>query len=253
VTAEPVEIRRIGVLGGGVMGGGIGQVAATVGYDVVIRDVDDERLEKTRSTIVDTRFGLRRGVELGKIEAEDLPRIIDRLAYTTDLADLADVDLLIEAIPEQLPLKQAAFAELDGLVRPEAIFASNTSGFVIEEIAKEVSDDRKARFAGMHFASPVPAMKMCEVIYTPLTSEQTTATVRRVAEQMGKVVSMVRDTPGTYGFILNRVFGAAAREARKIVEDGIASPEDVDKAMINGRNWPVGFFGSRGVRTGWLE
>lgn len=249
----PAEVERIGVLGGGVMGGGIGQVAATAGYDVVIRDVDDERLEKTRTTIVDTRFGLRRGVERGKIPPDELDAIIERLSFTTRVSDLGDVDLVIEAIPEQLALKQAAFAELDALVRPEAIFASNTSGFVIEEIARDVSDARKTRFAGMHFASPVPAMKMCEVIYTPQTSEQTVAAVRQVAERMGKVVSMVKDAPGTYGFILNRVFAAARREAQRIVDDGIATPEDVDKAMINGRNWPVGFFNSRGVRTGWLD
>ena len=247
------DIQKIGVLGGGVMGGGIGQVAAVAGYDVLIRDLDDELIEKTRTTIVDTRFGLKRGVELGKIAPDEFDVIVSRLAFTTTVDDFADVDFVIEAIPERLPLKQEAFAELDRIVKPEAIFTSNTSGFVIAEIARDVADDRKTRFAGMHFASPVPAMKMCEVVYTPETSEDTVRAVREVAERMGKVVSMVKDMPGTYGFILNRVFAAARREADKIVADGIATREDVDKAMITGRNWPVGFYGSRGVRTGWLD
>ena len=247
------DVRRIGVLGGGVMGGGIGQVAAVAGFEVVIRDLTDELVEKTRTTIVDTRFGLKRGVELGKIDEADLPAIIDRISFSTNVDALADVDFVIEAIPERLPLKQEAFAELDKVVKPDAIFTSNTSGFVIADIARDVSDARKPFFAGMHFASPVPAMKMCEVISTEDTSEETTQTVRDVAERMGKIVSMVKDAPGTYGFILNRVFAAARREADKIVADGIATREDVDKAMIHGRNWPVGFYGSRGVRTGWLE
>lgn len=247
------DVKQIGVLGGGVMGGGIGQVLAVAGYEVVIRDISEELIEKTRHTIVETRFGLKRGVERGKLPADELQPAIDRLAFTTEVGDLAAVDFLIEAIPERLELKQEEFAALDGVVKPDAIFASNTSGFCIQDIARDVSDDRKTRFAGMHFASPVPAMRMCEVIYTPQTSQETIDAVVGVAERMGKVVSMVRDTPGTYGFILNRVFGAARREADKIVRDGIATREDVDKAMINGRNWPVGFYGSRGARTGWLD
>ena len=160
--------------------------------------------------------------------------------------------MVIEAVPENLELKQAVFAEIDGIVKPDAVFASNTSGYVIEEIARDVSDRRKTLMAGMHFASPVPVMRMCEVIYTPQTSDETVRTAVGVAERMGKAVSMVRDTPGTYGFILNRVFAAARREADKIVADGIATKEDVDKAMVTGRNWPVGFYGSGGARTGWL-
>lgn len=247
------DVRRVGVLGGGVMGGGLAQVAATAGYEVVIRDLAPEILEKTLHTIVDTKFGLKQGVERGKLRAEQLQPTIDRISLTTEVEDLAGVDFVIEAVPERLELKQQMFADLDKLVKPEAILTSNTSGFVIAEVGRDLSDDRRALFAGMHFASPVPAMKMCEVVYTPDTSEETIATVRGVAERMGKVVSMVKDMPGTYGFILNRVFAAARREADKIVADGIATREDVDKAMVNGRNWPVGFYGSRGARTGWLE
>ncbi len=247
------DVRRIGVLGGGVMGGGIGQVAAVAGYEVVVRDLTPEIVEQTLHTILDTKFGLRQGVERGKLAADQLQPTIDRINVTTDIEELADVDFLIEAVPEKLELKQEVLRDLDKLVKPEAVFTSNTSGFAIADIGRDLSDGRRALLAGMHFASPVPAMKMCEVIYTPETSDETVATVRGVAERMGKVVSMVKDMPGTYGFILNRVFAAARREADKIVADGIATREDVDKAMINGRNWPVGFYGSRGVRTGWLE
>jgi 3-hydroxyacyl-CoA dehydrogenase len=138
------------------------------------------------------------------------------------------------------------FAELDGMVKPGAIFATNTSGFCIADVARDVSDARKPLFVGMHFSNPVTTMRMCEVIYTPETSQETIDTTKGLAEAGGKVVSMVKDAPGTYGFILNRVFGAAYREAKAIVDAGIATPEDVDKAMITGRNWPSGFFGSRG-------
>jgi 3-hydroxybutyryl-CoA dehydrogenase len=247
------QVRKIGVLGGGVMGGGIGQVMAIAGYQVVIRDLSQEILDRTRNTIVETRFGLKRAVELGKLPSSQLEAVVSSLFFTTDVKDLADCDFIIEAVPENLELKQKVFKEIDAVVKPEAVFTSNTSGFVIAEIARDVSDARKKLFAGMHFASPVPAMKMCEVIYTPETSPETVETVKGVAEKAGKVVSMVKDTPGTYGFILNRVFAAARREADKIVADGIATREDVDKAMMNGRNWPVGFYNSRGTRTGWLD
>ena len=176
------------------------------------------------------------------------------LEFEPDLETaVADADVIVENAPENLELKQKVFKELDGIVKPDAIFTSNTSGFVIAEIARDVSPERKKLFAGMHFASPVPAMRMCEVIYTPETSPETAEAVKGVAEKAGKVVSMVKDMPGTYGFILNRVFAAARREADKIVADGIATREDVDKAMMTGRNWPVGFYNSRGTRTGWLE
>ena len=173
-------------------------------------------------------------------------QVIENVAYTTQVEDLANCDFIIEAVPENLEIKQKVFAELDKIIKPEAIFTSNTSGIVIQEIAAPVSDQRKTQFVGMHFSNPVPVMTMCEVITTPQSSQETIDSVVGVAEAARRAVCMVKDTPGTRGFILNRIFAAAAREARKIVEDGIATPEDVDKAMITGRNWPAGFFGSRG-------
>lgn len=240
------EVRKVGVLGGGVMGGGIAQIFAIAGYDVVVRDISDDAIDATRESVFEGKWGIKRAVEIGKLKFDDGLAAINRVKLTTDMSDLADCDIVIEAIPEKLELKQEVFKELDGIVKPEAIFASNTSGFVIQDIARDVSDARKALFVGMHFSNPVPTMRMCEVIYTPQSTEETVDTAKRLAEAAGRAVSMVKDTPETYGFLLNRIFAAARREAVAIRDAGIASEEDIDKAMITGRNWPAGFFGSRG-------
>jgi len=240
------DVKRIGVLGGGIMGGGIAQAYAIAGYDVLVRDIDDEAIQRTRDSVFDGKWGIKRAVEIGKLKFDDALAAMNRLEFTTRVEDLKDCDIVIEAIPERLELNQQVFQELDAVVKAEAIFASNTSGFCIEEIARDVSEGRKERFVGMHFSNPVTTMRMCEVIYTPQSTEEAVQTVRGLAEKAGKAVSMVKDTPGTYGFLLNRIFGAARREAMKIVEDGIATKEDIDKAMITGRNWPSGFFGGRG-------
>ena len=243
---SPDEVKLIGVMGGGVMGSGIAQVHAAAGYRVIIRDISEQINDDTREALVEGKWGVKRAVERGKMGFDTAVQVIENVSYTTEISDLAECDFIIEAVPEKLELKQQVFKELDGVVKPEAIFTSNTSGIVIQEIAEGVSDARKERFVGMHFSNPVPVMSMCEVITTPEASQQTVDTVVAVAEAAKRAVCMVKDTPGTRGFILNRVFAAAAREARQIVEDGIATPEDVDKAMITGRNWPAGFFGNRG-------
>ena len=240
------DVKHIGVVGGGVMGGGIAQVHAAAGYKVTIRDISEQIIEDTRHNIVEGKWGVKRAVEKGKMGFDAAVQVMDLVGYTTQAEDLADCDLIIEAVPENLEIKQKVFAELDKIIKPEAIFTSNTSGIVIQEIAEPVSDKRKTQFVGMHFSNPVPVMAMCEVITTPQASQETIDTVVGIANAAKRAVCMVKDTPGTRGFILNRVFAAAAREARKIVEDGIATEEDVDKAMITGRNWPAGFFGARG-------
>ena len=184
--------------------------------------------------------------EKGKLGFDVAAEAIGLIGYTTDNSALASCDMLIEAVPENLELKQRVFAELDQVVKPDAIFTSNTSGIVIQEIAENVSERRKTQFVGMHFSNPVPVMTMCEVIYTPESNQETIDSVVAVAERSKRAVSMVKDMPGTRGFILNRVFAAARKEAVDIVEAGIATEEDIDKAMISGRNWPVAFFGHRG-------
>ena len=240
------ELKTVGVLGGGIMGGGIAQGCATAGFTVIVRDINDEAINATREAVFNGKWGIKRAVELGKLKFDDALAAMGRITFTTKLEDLAPCDIVIEAIPEKLDLKQEVFKDLDAVVKPGAIFASNTSGFAIQDVARDVSQARKALFAGMHFSNPVTTMRMCEVVYTPESSEETIATVRALAEAIGKVVSMVKDTPGTYGFLLNRIFGAARREAVAIVEAGIATREDIDKAMMTGRNWPSGFFGARG-------
>ncbi len=247
------DIKKVGMLGGGVMGGGIGQVMALAGYTVICRDLTQEILDKTRDTILNTRFGIRRAVEIGKLDQTEAEAAISNLNFTTRLEDLADCDFVIEAVPENLELKQQVFKELDEIVKPEAIFVSNTSGYVIAEIARDVKPERKPLVGGMHFFSPVPAMKAVEVIYTEDTSPETVEAIRGVGERAGKIVSMVKDTPGTYGFLVNRIYAAARREADKILEQGIATEEDIDKGMKFGRNWPVGIYESRNAtRQGWL-
>ncbi len=243
---ELEAVKRIGVVGGGVMGGGIAQVLALAGYRVTIRDLTQQILDETRAEVTDRKWSLKRSVERGKLGFDLATAAIDRIDYTLELDDLRDCDFIIEAVPEKLDLKQRVFAELDSVIKPDAILTSNTSGFAIAEIVGGLPQKRQTLCAGMHFSNPVPVMRMCEVIFTPQTSQTTIDTVRGVAEKAGRSVSMVRDAPGTYGFILNRVFAAAYREAKKIVDDGLATEEDVDKAMITGRNWPAAFFGHRG-------
>jgi 3-hydroxybutyryl-CoA dehydrogenase len=247
---KPEEVKTIGMMGGGVMGGGIAQVLSVAGYHVIVRDLTQELLDKTRSSVVDGRFGLKAGVQRGKLTDADVEAALARIDFTTEMANLRDVDLLIEAIPEDLELKRKVLAELDRLVRPEAIFATNTSGFSIADLNQAVS--RKDRFGGMHWFSPVPAMKLVEVISSPETSEDTVASIEAAGQKAGKVTIRVKDAPGKYGFIANRIYYAAVAEARKILEEEIASADDINKAMVYGFNWPVGPLAmSAGARSGW--
>jgi 3-hydroxyacyl-CoA dehydrogenase len=232
------DVKTIGMMGGGVMGGGIGQTLALAGYKVIIRDLTDELLEKTRSSIIDGRFGLKGGVERGKLTQEQMDAAVANLSYTTKVEDLRSVDLIIEAVPEDLELKRKGWAELDSLVKPGAIFATNTSGFAIQDLNKAVA--RKDLFLGMHWFSPANIMRLVELIHAPETSEETIKALEGVCEKAGKVSVRVKDAPGEYGFIANRIYFAAVAEARKVLEQGIASEEDINKAMVHGFNWPVG-------------
>ena len=242
---RPEDIKHVGVVGGGVMGGGIAQIHAVAGYQVTVMDISQQVIDDTRHEVVDGKWGIKRSIEKGKLGFDNGVSAIDLVGYTTDNSDLSDCDLIIEAVPEQLELKQDVFAELDEVIKPSALFASNTSGIVIQEIAEKISEQRKTQMVGMHYSNPVPVMTMCEVIYTPQASQETIDTAVAVAEKTRRDVSMCKDMPGTRGFILNRIFGAARQEAYKLV-DGIATEEDIDKAMITGRNWPAAFFGNRG-------
>lgn len=232
------DIKLIGVLGGGVMGGGIAQVCAIAGFKVVILDLTEDLLAKTRESIVEGRFGLRRGVEREKISQEQMDSAIANLTFTTEVENLRSADLTIEAIPEDLELKKKVFTELDALVKPEAIFATNTSGFAISDLNKAVA--RTDRFLGMHWFSPASVMRLIEIVYAPETSEEAIATLEALGEKLEKVTIRVKDAPGEYGFVANRIYFAAVAEARKVMEEGIASVDDINKAMRFGFNWPVG-------------
>jgi 3-hydroxyacyl-CoA dehydrogenase len=247
-----MSIEKIGIIGGGVMGSGIGQALAVGGARVTIRDIDDEMIAKSRSTIVDGRYGLNRGVERGKTTQEEADAALSRLSWTTDVADLAGVDLIIEAVPEQLDLKKKVFGELDEVVKPEAIFATNTSGLAISDINKGVSEARRLRFVGMHFFSPAPVMQLVEIIHAPETAEETITAIEELCSRAGKATVRVKDAPGQYGFIANRIYFAAVREAQKVLAEGIASPEDINKAMVYGFKWPVGPLAMiEGATKGW--
>ncbi len=246
------EIQTVGVIGGGVMGSGIAQALAVGGCRVIVRDLNDDLLEKSRHTITEGRYGLERGVERGKTSREEADAALSRLAWTTSVGDLKDVDLVIEAVPEDLELKKKVFLELDGAIKPEAVFATNTSGLAIADLNKAVSEGRRPKFIGMHWFSPAPVMKLVEIIHAPETTEDTVQALESLCQRAGKVSIRVKDAPGRYGFVANRIYFAAVREAQKVLEEGIASVEDINKAMVYGFNWPVGPLAMiEGATKGW--
>ena len=230
-----MAIKKIGVVGAGTMGNGIAQIASQIGCDVVMRDIETRFVEGGMKNI--DKF-LSRSVEKGKIAADQKDEIIGRIKGTTDMAELEDVDFVIEAVIEDMDLKKEVFKELDGLVRPEVILATNTSSMSITEIA--ASTNRPDKMCGMHFFNPVPLMRLVEIIRGYATSDETVTITRELAEKMGKVtVEVKKDSPG---FIVNRIMIPHMLEAIKIVEEGIASIEDVDTAVKNGLNYPMGPF-----------
>lgn len=246
------DIRTVGILGGGVMGAGIAMTFVQAGFPVVVRDVSEEALARTRQRMLEGRFGWRRGVEMGKFSQAQVEEFLARLRLTTELGELAGVDLVIEAVPEDEELKKRVWAEMDRLVKPEAIFATNTSGFAISSLNQAVSPERRKRFLGMHWFSPANIMKLVELVYTEETAPEVVAAMEELCRRIGKTSIRVKDAPGTYGFVANRVFFAAVAEARKIVEAGIATAEAVDTAMKLGFNWPSGPLEMfRGARSGW--
>ena len=230
-----MEIKKIGVIGAGAMGNGIAQMAAQIGCEVVLRDIKDEYVERGMKSI--DRF-LSRSVEKGKIEAAQKDAILGRIKGTTEMADLKDVDFVIEAVIENLDLKKSVFKELDELCAPHVILASNTSSMSLTEIA--AATKRPEKVCGMHFFNPVPIMKLVEIIRGYSTDDETIDITTELAKKMGKItVEVKKDSPG---FVVNRIMIPHMLEAIKIVEEGIASIEDVDIAVKAGLNYPMGPF-----------
>lgn len=241
-------IKTIGVVGAGSMGSGIANVFAQNGYQVVLRDINDESIESGYQRIAGF---LDNSVKREKLTEEEKEAILGRIKTTTKLEDLAEVDLVVEAILEDMELKKTVFKELEEIVREDTLLTTNTSSMSITEIASVL--EKPSRVAGMHFFNPPQLMKLVEVIRGYETSDETITTLKRLSENIGKeVVEVKKDTPG---FIVNRIMIPQFIEAIKLLEEGVASKEDIDKAMRYGLNHPMGAFELQdyaGVDIGYL-
>ena len=227
-----MAFRRVGVVGCGLMGSGIAEVAARAGFPVVVREVTDELLRRGLDRI---DRSMARGVERGKLTAGDRDAARERIRGTTRLGDLAACDVVCEAIIENMDEKKALYRELDGLCPPETVFASNTSSLSITEMASVTR--RPGRFLGLHFFNPVPVMKPVEMVRGLQTSEETLALVRAFAERLGKTVVACKDYPG---FIVNLLLVPYLLDAVRALEDGVGTAEDIDKGMELGCGHPMG-------------
>ncbi len=240
----------IGVLGAGVMGSGIAQVTATAGYETVCYDIDAAALATGREHVTTGRYGLDRGVERGKLTRDEADAALARLTFTASFDEAATTDLVVEAVPEQLELKIKVFRDLDRVAPPGTILASNSSGFPIAALA--AATDRPEQVIGWHWASPAPVMRLAEIVVTRSTSEATIATVKEAAAACGKNPIVVRDTPMAWGYVANRVYFAMVAEAQKVVNEGIATADEVDQLMTDCYRWPTGPFGMvQGATGGW--
>jgi 3-hydroxybutyryl-CoA dehydrogenase/3-hydroxyacyl-CoA dehydrogenase len=232
------------------MGAGIAQVMAIAGHEVVCHDISADALAKGREGVDTGRFGVRGAVERGKLTAEEADAALGRLTFSDDVAALHGTDVIIEAVPERLDLKIRVFRDLDAKCPPETILASNSSGFPIAALA--AATDRPDRVVGWHWASPAPVMKLAEIVRGPDTSDATIETIVRMAGAAGKNPIVVKDTSTSWGYVANRVYFAMVREAGRVVQEGIASREEVDQLMVDTFRWPTGPFGmTRGAGSGW--
>ena len=226
------EIKKVGVVGAGLMGHGIAQVTAQAGYEVVLREVDDDRLAKGIGKI---EKQLARAVEKGKAEQADADAVRSRIQGTTDYGDLAGSDLVIEAITENKEFKLAMWAEVDKIVEPGAIFATNTSSLPV--IDQAASTSRPDRFMGLHFFNPPQVMNLIEVIRCVTTSDETYATGLAFAQGLGKKCVQTRDRAG---FIVNRLLVPYINDAIRAHGEGVSTIDEIDAAMVGGCNHPMG-------------
>jgi 3-hydroxybutyryl-CoA dehydrogenase len=226
------DIEKVGVLGCGLMGRGIAQVAAQAGYATVVREVSDEFNEKGKAAIIKS---LDKFVEKGKLSAHDKESAMGRLSFTTAITDLQHSDIVIEAVTEDLELKNALWAELDGMCSEHTIFASNTSSLTIAAMASATK--RSDRFVGLHFFNPVPLMKLIEVVRTVTTSAKTHERGMEFAKSLGKEPIAAKDNSG---FIVNLLLVPYLLDAIRAVENGVGSIVDIDKGMVLGTGHPMG-------------
>lgn len=226
------QIRSIGVVGGGLMGSGIAQVSAQGGYPTILRELDDALCDKARASI---ERSLQKGIERGKLTPEERDAALGRLTCTTELSPLATCDLVIEAVVEELDTKRALWRTLDALAAPHTIFASNTSSLSIVEQAGATR--RGDRFVGLHFFSPVPAMRLVEVVRAVTTSDATVDAAVAFVRTIGKEPIAARDTPG---FVVNLLLVPYMLDAVRALERGVASVQDIDTGMQLGAGHPMG-------------
>lgn len=227
-----MSIKKIGVIGAGIMGSGITQVAARAGFNVVMRDISDAFVSRGMSVI---GKNIDREVQKNRLTSEEAGAILARIKGTTEINELADCDFVIEAAVEQIELKKNIFRELDNVCKPDAFFASNTSGLSITEMAAVTG--RAARFIGMHFFNPVPVMKLVELIRGTETDEETLKVTTEMVAQFGKESIMVNEAPL---FAVNRVLVPMLNEAMFVLMEGVASADDIDRGMMLGCNHPIG-------------
>jgi 3-hydroxybutyryl-CoA dehydrogenase len=227
-----MEVGRIGVVGLGAMGAGIAQVAIEAGFDVVGREVSAELADAAAGRI--DHF-LARKVEKGQRTQDERDSAFGRLRAATVLGDLADCDLVTEAIVEELVAKRELFAELDLICRPDTLLASNTSALSVTEIAAAASSPE--RVVGMHFFNPAPLMPLVEVVRAELSSDEAVATALDVVERLGKVAVPCHDTPG---FVVNRILIPLLNDCVRVLDEARVTPEALDAAMTNGAGWPMG-------------
>jgi len=226
------EIRRVGVIGLGTMGAGIAQLAVEAGVETVGREVSMDLAERARDRI---GHFLTRKVEKGALEEAERDAAVGRLSLTTDLGDLADSDLVIEAIVEELDAKRELFAELDRICRSDAILATNTSALSVTEIA--AATGRPGRVVGMHFFNPAPLLPLVEIVRTELTDDAAFETAFAFGERLGKTPIRCNDTPG---FVVNRVLLPLLNDCIRVLDEARVTPEDLDAGMKNGAGWPMG-------------
>jgi len=230
-----MEIKKVAVLGAGLMGHGITQVAAqTAKYEVYMRDIKQEFIDNGMKMINDS---LQRFLKKGEVSEAEVNQVLGRIHPTIDLKEaVADADLIIEAVTENPELKKKVLAEADTLAKPDAIIATNTSSISITELASATK--RPEKFAGMHFFNPPQLMKLIEIIRGAKTTDETVNTIVEVTKKMGKEPVVVKKDVA--GFVVNRVLIPALNAAVALVDEGVASPEDIDKAIKLGLNWPMG-------------
>ncbi len=229
-----MKIRKVGVLGCGLMGSGIAEVTAKSGFDTVVREVSEQALDAGMARI---HRSLDKAVSKGKLSDEARSETLARLSGTIEMDTLADCDLVIEAIVENLEEKRKTFASLDAVVQPKALFASNTSSLTITQLA--VSTQRPERFVGLHYFNPVPVMKLVEVVKTLLTDDEALASAVEFIEGLGKRPVVC---PDTSGFVVNRLLIPYLLDAIRTLEEGLGTVEDIDEALKLGLGYPMGPF-----------